>query len=495
MAAPALSKMPDFSFLGTKLRAVYTQVVFIVLASGAGLVIGVAASQGTLGAVVIAVLLAGGALALSAFSSPVLGLLALIVITYLRLSDILVHYHHLPSIAKPLVALLLGLVIMRWALYREEPVGWPLPLALISAYAIVILLSLFFAANFNTAIGAVSDFIKDGIITVLVVMLFQKPEDFRKATWALLFVGIYLGTLSVYQYLTGDFGNVYGGFAQAPVLNIVGESNQARIAGPIGDPNFYAQIMVTLVPLALNRLFTERRILWRLLALWATVVITLTVFFTFSRGGFLALVVSLLALAWYYRPSLPQIAVFALLGLALLPFLPAEYTARLSTLTNFLPGQGDVRNEVSFRGRTSEWIVAGLMFADHPLFGVGIRNYPEHYLDYSSRLGLDPRRENREPHSFYLEIAAESGLAGLLVFTVIFGYLYRSIKTARQTFEKASAADEVALTVAFGAAMLAYLSAATFIHGAYPRYFWLLLGIGLALPQAAQALLERQNER
>ena len=494
MASLSLTRMTRSKSSRPNIQAIWTTLVFIGLALGLGGIVGIAVSSGTLGAALVAVSLVGGILALGAFSTPGLGLIALAHITYLRLSDILVHYHHLPSIAKPLIALLLALVLMRWVLHNEEPRGWPLPLMLVTAYAIVILLSLFFASNFNVAVSAVSDFIKDGIITVLVVMLFQKPEDFRKVVWSLLFVGIFLGTLSVYQHLSGTFDNLYWGFAQAPVLNIVGETNQARIAGPIGDPNFYAQIMATLVPLAINRFFAEKRTFWRILALWAAVVSTLTVIFTFSRGGFLALTVGLLALALYYRPSLPQIAVVVAVGVVLLPFLPAEYTARLSTLTNFLPGRGDVRNEVSLRGRTSEWIVAGLMFLDHPMLGVGIRNYPEHYLDYSSRLGLDPRRENREPHSFYLEIAAESGLAGILVFTAIFWSLYRSIKTARETFEKIGAQEESALTVAFGAAMLTYLSAATFIHGAYPRYFWLLLGIGLALPQVAHTLQQRTNE-
>ncbi len=468
-------------------------LLFGLLAVVAGLLTGEAVSFGMLGVLGIVALVGGGVMAFGTFSTPWVGLTALVFITYIRLSDILIHYHHLPSVAKPLVALLLGLVLLRWMLRGEEPRGWALPLMLIGAYTLIILLSLFFAANFSVAVEAASDFVKDGIITVLVVMLFQRGEDFRKVVWALLFAGIFLGSLSVYQYLSRDFGNDFGGFAQAPVLNIVGEENKPRIAGPIGDPNFYAQILVALVPLALNRLFAEKRPLWRLLALWALTVSALGVIFTFSRGGFLALMVVLLALAAYHKFSPYKILAVLVLMVVLLPFLPGDYTARLSTLTDFLPGGGDVRNEVSFRGRTSEWIVAGLMFLDHPLLGVGIRNYPEYYLEYSSRLGLDPRRENREPHSFYLEIAAESGLAGILVFAAIFASLYRGIRTARRRFEQAGARQAADMTAAFAIALLGYLSAALFIHNAYPRYFWLLVGIGLALPQVAASTLERQS--
>ncbi len=468
-------------------------LLFAILAIGAGTVTGVAVSFGPLAAAAIGLGVIALAMGAMSLSSPWIGLVALVAITYLRLSDVLVHYHHAPSIAKPLVALLLGLVIARWVLYGEEPRGWALPVSLVIAYTVVILLSLFFAANFSTAVGAASDFIKDGIIAVLVVMLLQHTEDFYRAIWALLFVGIFLGTLSVYQYLTGDFGNNFWGFAQAPILNIVGQTNQPRLAGPIGDPNFYAQIMVTLVPLALNRVFAERRTLWRLLALWALAATSLTVIFTFSRGNFLAMMVALGAMTLYYRPSVPQIAVVGFVLVMLLPFVPPEYTARLSTLTDFLPGQGDVRNEVSFRGRTSEWIVARMMFLDHPLLGVGLRNYPEHYLDYSSRLGLDPRRENREPHSFYLEIAAETGIAGILVFLAIFYNLYRSIRMAQQRYTQADAREHADLAASFGFALIGYLTAATFIHAAFPRYFWLLTGLGLSLLQTSEHFLETRD--
>ena len=43
------------------------------------------------------------------------------------------------------------------------------------------------------------------------------------------------------------------------------------------------------------------------------------------------------------------------------------------------------------------------MFGDYPIFGVGPGNYPLHYLDYSQEIGLDPRLEQREAHSLYLE--------------------------------------------------------------------------------------------
>ena len=75
-----------------------------------------------------------------------------------------------------------------------------------------------------------------------------------------------------------------------------------------------------------------------------------------------------------------------------------------------------MRTEVSFRGRMSEYAVGFRMFRDNPVLGIGYDNYAANYLDYSMRIGLDPRRTERSAHSLYLEVLAEQGLLGLLLF-------------------------------------------------------------------------------
>ena len=50
------------------------------------------------------------------------------------------------------------------------------------------------------------------------------------------------------------------------------------------------------------------------------------------------------------------------------------------------------------------------------------------------------------------------------------------------------------MTTAFGIGLLGYLTAALFVHAAYPRYFWLLVGIALALPQTARALAAENRQ-
>jgi len=231
----------------------------------------------------------GSVVVMTAFTNLDLGLAILVFITYIRLSDVAIQFHGTPSIAKPYIALLAAAIVIRWILTSEEPRGWTLPFALTGAYGIVIFLSLFYAADFTVAQVGFMDFAKDAIIAIIICVLLQDMKIYRKAIWALLFAGLFLGSISVYQYLTQSFNTNFWGFGQSNIQQIVSAIEGSRIAGPIGDPNYYAQIMIFLVPLALNQALVEKSVGNRILAGITCGLCTLTAILTFSRGGFIAL--------------------------------------------------------------------------------------------------------------------------------------------------------------------------------------------------------------
>jgi O-antigen ligase len=424
------------------------------------------------------------------------GLLIFVFITYTRFSDVAIDYHGAPSIAKLFVLLLLFGVLARWAARGERPSGWEKPAVLLFGAGLVGLVSALYAADPGRVWQGTVDFTKDALIALTIIVLLQRGAALRGVLWSLLAAGAFLGTLSVTQYLSGAFGNDFWGFAQAPVQHIYEEVNSNRVAGPIGDANFYAQVMLVLVPLAVDRMVGERNWLLRLAACWVLGVSILTVIFTFSRGAFLALLFIGVAVAITRRIRLVAWLGAACLALALIPFLPDTYLARLSTLSDLMPGsQQSPLAEPSFRGRASELLVGWMMFRDHPIGGVGLENYPVYYLEYSRRLGLDPRLEQRDAHNLYLEVAAETGLAGLAFFGLVLWSAWRSLgrsgKKARAMGKNELAGMINAVGIGFGG----YLAAGIFIHNAFPRFFWLLVGLALALPQVVEhESLERAFE-
>jgi putative inorganic carbon (HCO3(-)) transporter len=409
------------------------------------------------------------------------GLFTLVAMTYARLSDVAVHYYGAPSIAQPFIAFLALLLFLRWVLVGERPQGWLPALGTIAAYGLVIFLSLFYAGDALRAEEGLLNFLKDAVIALMLVLLIQNKESFRMAAWGFLAVGILLGSVAVVQYVTGSFSNDYWGLAESRLMNIVSGTEGYRIMGTYGDPNFFAQVMVVIIPLALNRLRYEKKIILKVLAAWALAASFLTVVFTFSRGGFLALCSVLGLLVLLRKPPLVAILSGLLILILLIPLLPASYFDRLQTILEYLPFSGaDVRTEVSLRGRMSEYEVALRMFMDHPIVGIGYENYANNYLDYSVRLGLDPRNTERSAHSLYLQVLAEQGIIGFLMFVFVLYSVFNSLSKATRIFKKISLEGEADLTTAYLIGFTGYLVSALFIHGAYPRNLWLLIGIGFA---------------
>jgi putative inorganic carbon (hco3(-)) transporter len=432
----------------------------------------------------------GAIVALACVINGEIGLYILVAITYLRLSDVLVNYHGAPSIAKPFIALMIGIVILRWMFHEAPPKSALKAFLLVAAYGVVILLSSFQAADFGAVEEAIDDFWKNAVIAIIVVMLLHDSRTLRNVIWGLVLTGIFMGTVSVYQYLSGTFDNTYWGFGIANVQNIAGASSGYRIAGPIGDPNFYSQIMLVLIPISFVRFLEEKNLVLKGIALWATLACLLAVVFTFSRGAFVAILL-MGALMFYFHPPKPREFFVSLFVLVLIiPAIPPAYTERVLTLDAIFDSNA-AASEVSLRGRTSEYLAAWTMFTNHPILGVGVNNYEAYYLEYSRQIGLDPRSESRSAHSLYLEIAAELGLAGLAVTGALILAAFRAIKRAYQQLQKIGDTATAQMVLSVGVGLSGYLFAATFIHDAYPRYFWLLIGIALSATEVArQATLQ-----
>jgi O-antigen ligase len=303
--------------------------------------------------------------------------------------------------------------------------------------------------------------------------------------WVMVTGGALVATLTVFQFLTGRFGTTFFGFGQSAVQNIVGGVDDVRISGPIGDPNFYAQLLVLLIPLALDRAFAETRRSRRLAAWCAAALMAASVVFTFSRGGILALgVVALLMLL--RRPAhWKALAVLALAGALAVPFLPSGYVARLTTLGQV--GTVESTTDASIRGRTAEAGAAWAMFMDHPLTGVGLGNFSGRYQQYARDLGIEVKRVDREPHNLFLEVAAESGLPGLFAFGALIGGAFVAVATARRRWRAAGWEAPAGLAYAVGVALVGWLATSAFLHLDFARPWWLLMGVAFALPRLAAA--------
>jgi O-antigen ligase len=354
------------------------------------------------------------------------------------------------------------------------------------------ILSTAFAAYQHEAVNRLQTFVLEGVVLyVLVVNAIDSTATLRLAIWGLLAAGAFLALITIYQQLTGTYFRPYGGFGQVDGAFYRGQSDVARLAGPVGDPNYYAQILLPIVPIGLLTVRRERDRLLRLIAGAITVLVTVAMAFTYSRGAALALallVIAMTAMGYLRAAHLAWVAASVAVLLAVVP----AYRDRVATIASIggataRAGQETSADESS-RSRTTEMLAAGLAFLDHPALGVGPGGFPFYYQVYAPRVGIEVRETatsgadkgqaaKREAHDLFIGVAADVGAAGLAVFLAILGTTLTGLRRVRRRWD-GLAPDLVNLADSLFLALLAYVVAGLFLSLAFERYLWLLVALG-----------------
>jgi O-antigen ligase len=302
-----------------------------------------------------------------------------------------------------------------------------------------------------------------------------------------------VAAISVFQYVTGTFGNNYFGFAQTE-SSVTGLTSTGveRLAGPIGEKNRYAQIMLMLVPIGFMVFVAERRWILRLAALASAGLCALAMALTFSRGAAVAAGVVLMAMVVLRYIRLRYL--IAAVGIGAIVFVAVpQYVDRVLTLGSivsfFSEDSGGTQADNSLLSRATENLTAINVFADHPVVGVGPGQFSEYYREYSDEIGISVRAQDREAHNLYLGLAAEAGSLGLGAFLVAVIVTLVSLARARRA-ALATRPDLAALATAFLLAVIAYLASGVFLHLSYARYYWMMLALAGAAAIVVRAAVD-----
>jgi O-antigen ligase len=126
------------------------------------------------------------------------------------------------------------------------------------------------------------------------------------------------------------------------------------------------------------------------------------------------------------------------------------------------------------------------MFLDNPIFGVGLNNYADHYQEYSRELGIDPRREARDPASLYLQFLADQGLVGTAAFILLFVFVFVKLFRSYKWLVAAKLYTEAYIASALFAGLAGYMFMALYKNNAYNNVLWVLVAICLSITQIAE---------
>lgn len=419
---------------------------------------------------------------------PDVATLTTLAILYSNAAVVAVRFHGVPFFVGALVPLLLVVPLARDLIVRRLPVVAPPMLGWMVVFLLIHLISALFSSETVRSFDAVVIFVVEGFgLYFLLLNVIRTPGMVRYTTWVLVASGALVSVFSVHQAITGNFDSNYLGFAQADsairtgVETLTGEVLQPRMAGSIGETNRFAQVMLMLVPLGIFRMIGEPTAVLRTVAGVLTLIITLGVVLSFSRGGAVAL--GLLAASLVVlRLVRARFVVVMLLSLGLILVAFPQYTNRLTSLASvgsLTEGSSSSASAVdnSLLSRATETLAAALVIVDHPLIGVGPDMFPVHYEQYAEVVGILIRNDaEREAHNLYLGIGAELGLPGLLVFLIIAYQTTRMILAARRASIHRRP-DLERLTTPFLLSLMTYFITGMFLHLSFGRFYWLILAV------------------
>lgn len=452
----------------------------------------------------------GGAILLMLAFPDVATLITLFAV-YTNVTVIAAHrYEAITTLAAGAVLLLLLVPFAHHLVARRRGLRTDGTFALMVAYLGLLLVSSLGAVDRGVAFQQIFTYATSGLVLYFLVLnVVRDVGAVRKVVHTLLLAGSLLGALTLYQGVTGSYGQTFGGLASrnlefvegtaaASQMSVDEEMQLAdRAGGPVGGPNRFAQILIVLLPLALMEYRSARTSRGRLAATAAGALILGGIFLTYSRGAFLTLLGLVVLLAALREiPWSVVILGAGLLAIGVGVVAPGYYQRIESVGEVVALFDEDSRAEAGAvtRGRLTEMLAAGWVFADHPVVGVGPGQYMPFYSEeYQLRPQIDFRHlpRPRRAHNLYAEVAAEGGTLGLALFVAMPALLL--VGLWRERGKWSGRRPRLArLATGFGLAIVAYHGTGMFLHLAYERYYWLLLGLAGAV---LHALRERETTR
>jgi len=458
----------------------------LLVAAGAGLFVGVLGAH---------VLLAFGFLLVLALA--VVGLLRpqslVAIVVFLLFSNaavVAVHSHGAPATAAAAVPLLLALPLVD-GLFAGRPPVVDRTLLVLLALLCAMTLSGVLSRETGPAEKQLVTFAIEGPgLYFLVLNVLRSPRMLRLALDVVLVAAAFLAAITVLQKVTRTYDRPYFGFSGLDVAYLIGQTSEWRAAGPVLDPNYYAQLLLVALPIGIIGALREPLRPRRVAATAMTALIGLAIAFTGSRGAALAAGVMLLALVTM-RYLGPRQLLAAAGAVAVVLALSPTYLQRLETVTvsgATAPSGADTSADLSTRSRVTENLAALHVFEDHPVLGVGPGGFPYYYEEYAGRIGTPIHQRRRvgadagaqslrEAHDIVLGLAADLGVVGLALFAWAVGIALLGARRARRRWLAAGRPELADMAAALLAGLVGYLAAGVFLSLAFERYLWMLVAM------------------
>src|SRR6266851_10402564 len=356
-----------------------------------------------------------------------------------------------------------------WAIWAAERGAWLPKLHLFwaaGAFLVAILLATVFSQDPGLSFlglyhryGGLLPFLLYAVIGLVIVGLYwERPDDLKEIPIAITGACLVMIPLVLWQATKIQCT------AQGPFCIPWRDSNGQPPSFPVGtmgNSNFAGGFFALAAPLFLYVVLTAKNLAVKLLLAAGFILELLALWFTQTRGAFIAVGVSFVVAAFLYRDRLPR-------WLRLLALAATIAGAFVALIVFVHPGMKQAPGFFSkagayspfrtgtFQDRSYYWITALRIFRHHPILGTGPDTYYANYPLFrlakdGAKLGLTI---TDKPHNVFLEYASNAGILGIGTYLTLVGlalvYGYRRVRQLEGPARL--------LLVAFMTTLVAYLA-------------------------------------
>lgn len=361
---------------------------------------------------------------------------------------------------------IVGLWILRMAINQWQPrrSGMLLPFTLY--LSIMLFLLMVNSPDNGVALEGMRVMVQYVLWFFVAYHLLRSRNQARSLVDVFLLLAVVIAMIGIAQYITG---------VEMPAewVDQAEQGVRTRVFSIIGSPNILGSLMVLAMSMTYAMYYGSEQWFKKMVYAGLFLVFALCLIFTFSRGAWLAIILSVLLLGlWVDKRILILMVLVALFTPTLMPSVYHRISYMMSPEYLVSSERG---------GRLGRWDLAVKHWQTSPAVGVGLgqfggavaaRNYPESsfYAD-----------------SWYLKVGTETGWIGLLATLLL---ILTGLRRARSSL---NATDDYYLKI-MGLGILAGL-VGILAHNCVENvfevpmmasYFWFFLGLVAALPRVQE---------
>jgi O-antigen ligase len=262
-------------------------------------------------------------------------------------------------------------------------------------------------------------YVKIILIFALMISTITSPRRVRQMTWIMIIASGYIAGRGVFDYLRG--------------VNLVeGDRLRGAVGGMFENPNDLALNLVTFLAPTLFIIIQDGKTSRRLFASVLALLMLAATVATKSRSGFLGLIAMGLVVVYYTARVKPGVILaIVVAGLLALPVMPDSFWNRMDSITN-----ADTDPTGSRAARVRLLNQGMEVFADNPVTGIGAGQFQ----NYNAPGVIEKWRVT---HNVWLQVAAELGIFGVIVFSFLvvraYSASFRALRLLRLPRKKRSA--------------------------------------------------------